>query len=149
MRFEMFPADCPTLKLLATDIAGKGSGPNWLFKLDLLLLWPPRFSLIISHQRRGTSWRRWWGCWWCCGSPGLLYPEDLAVVKGEDSARSELEVGREADGLVLVHHDVLLVRHQVQQHVLLSLLHVGGRVSALCWPLLTNYSGWRLILQLK
>ena len=55
----------------------------------------------------------------------LFYPEDLTVVKGEHSSWRELEVWGEADGLILVHHYVL-VRNQVQQHVLLSVLHSGG-----------------------
>ena len=119
MRFNVFPTSSPTLKLFSTDIAGKGTGSNGFFKLDLLLLWTARFSLIVTDLS-------WWSCW-RRGWTRLLYPEDLAVVKGEDSARSELEVGREADGLVLVHHDVLLVAHQVHQHVLLGLLHGGRR----------------------
>ena len=121
MRFDMFPTARPALKLFSTDIAGEGTRPNWFFKLDLLLLWTTRLPLIVSdlrRRRRGPVW--WW--WWCLA--GLLYPEDLAVVKGENGSRGELEVWREADGLVLVHHDVL-VRDQVQQHALLRLLHSG------------------------
>ena len=115
----MFPADRPTVKLFSTDIAGKGTWPNWLLKLDLLLLWTARFSPIVRHLSLWSWWRRGW--------TRLLYPEDLAVVKGEDSPRGQLEVRRKTDGLVLVHHDVLLVGHQVHQHVLLGLLHDGGR----------------------
>ena len=119
----MFPAGSPTLKLFATDIAGKGTGANWFLKLDLLLLRTARFSLIVRDLRRDTgSW--WWR--WRWGWSRLLYPENLTVVKGEDSARRQLEVRRKADGLVLVHHYVLLVRHKVHQHALLGLLHSGG-----------------------
>ena len=114
----MFPTGRPALKLFSTDIAGKGTRPNGFFKLDLLLLWTTRLPFIVTDLRR----RRRRGTVWCLA--GLLYPEDLAVVKGEDGARSELEVWGEANGLVLVHHHVL-VRDQVQQHALLRLLHSG------------------------
>ena len=97
----------PTVKLLTTNITRKGTFPDGFIELQLLLLGSARPPLVVLSVV-------------CAGyggdrgdvlGAGLLYPEHLPVVEGEDSAGCELDVRREADGLVVAHHQPLLLLH--------------------------------------
>ena len=108
---HMFPASCPAVELLSTHVTGVWTRSTRLLKLHLVLLGSVGPPLHVSRglvsvdivDDRGEVGL----------GTGLLYPEDLAIVEGEEGTGGELDVGGQSDRLVLVHHQLLRLHRRV------------------------------------